>query len=190
MLTERIDFVAKHRKRMVADAEKETQRARDRYLNAIAEAERARDDLIGLRETTIWAALFSSDTLASMAPTHVLVAGRRRETERHGFGSAQPAQPIFDLLRSDSDVYLSVSTREHAAAMQGTSTAALSDNEAMWQGSPKDVERNRRERERLIAAGGSPTVDALALLEAQRYGLPPLGSDWTGTYAATSGCTR
>ena len=53
VLTERIDLVAKHRKRLVADAEQETQRAHYRYLDAIAEAERARDELIGLRETTV-----------------------------------------------------------------------------------------------------------------------------------------
>jgi hypothetical protein len=37
--------------------------------------------------------------------------------------------------------------------------------------------RRKRERERLRAAGGSTTVDALALLEAQRHGIAPIGSD-------------
>ena len=58
----------------------------------------------------------------------------------------------------------------------GTTTAALTGNEAMWSGSDEDQARKRRDRDRLIAAGGSPTVDALALLEAQRHGTPPIGS--------------
>jgi hypothetical protein len=44
--------------------------------------------------------------------------------------------------------------------MQGTTTAGLTGDEAMWSGSPEDVERQRRERERLRKAGGNPTVDA------------------------------
>jgi hypothetical protein len=61
--------------------------------------------------------------------------------------------------------------------MQGITTAALTGDEAMWSGSDEDLARQKRERERLAAAGGSTTVDALKLLEAQRHGVQPLGSD-------------
>jgi hypothetical protein len=60
--------------------------------------------------------------------------------------------------------------------MQGVSTAELTGDEAMWAESDADLARRKRERERLLAAGGNTTVDALKLLEAQRAGTPPLGS--------------
>ena len=60
--------------------------------------------------------------------------------------------------------------------MAGTTPAGLTGDEAMWADSDEDKERQRRERERLRAEGGSTTVDALKHLEAQRHGLPPLGS--------------
>ena len=52
----------------------------------------------------------------------------------------------------------------------------MTGDEAIWSGSPEDVERQRRERERLRAAGDSTTVDALKHPEVERHGLPPLGS--------------
>jgi hypothetical protein len=121
VLVERIAYVERHRKRLVADAERETEEARVRYLAAVAEAEAARADLIGLNETRVWASVFPSDTLATYAPSHNLVAGRRRETERHGFQSAVVASAVFDLLRSDAEVFRTVTTREQAAAMRRAS---------------------------------------------------------------------
>jgi hypothetical protein len=87
-----------------------------------------------------------------------------------------PATSIFGLLRDDATIFASISTRPQAAVMAGVSEAALSDTSAMWAESDEAEAWRRRERERLIAAGGSTTVDALALLEAQRHGLPPIGS--------------
>ena len=61
--------------------------------------------------------------------------------------------------------------------MAGVSEAALSDDQALWQNSDEDLARQKRERERLVAAGGNPNVDALALPKAQRSGVPPIGSE-------------
>lgn len=75
VLEERIEFVAKHRKRLVRDAERETEKAKAHYLTLIEELERAREELVGVRETAVWAALFPSEALASMAPTYSLAGG-------------------------------------------------------------------------------------------------------------------
>jgi hypothetical protein len=40
----------------------------------------------------------------------------------------------------------------------------------MWAGSEADLARQEREKEQLVAAGGSTSIDALKLLEAQRFG--------------------
>jgi hypothetical protein len=178
VLEERIAFVDKHRKRLVRDAERETEQAKGRYLEAVDELEQVREQLVGLRETTVWASLFPSETLATMAPSHALVGGRRRESEQHLPGTGQvPAHAVLALLRADAEYCASVSTVEQAAAMQRVSTAELTTREAMWADSDADLARRKREKERLLAAGGSTTVDALKLLEAQRSGLAPLGSD-------------
>ena len=60
--------------------------------------------------------------------------------------------------------------------MKGITTAELTGVEAMWAGSDADLAWQKREKERLIGAGGRTTVDALKLLEAQRSGLGPIGS--------------
>jgi hypothetical protein len=60
--------------------------------------------------------------------------------------------------------------------MKGITTAELTGDEAMWAGSDADLAWQKREKERLIGAGGRTTVDALKLLEAQRSGLGPIGS--------------
>jgi hypothetical protein len=116
--------------------------------------------------------------LASYAPSHALVGGRPRETARHLASVEQSiaAPNAFSLLRADAEHFGQVSTRDQAAAMQGVSTAELTGDEAMWAESDADLARRKRERERLLAAGGNTTVDALKLLEAQRAGTPPLGS--------------
>lgn len=150
ILEERIAFVDKHRKRLVHDADDETQRARAHYVDAIAELERARAELIGLRETTVWASLYPSDTLQSHPPTHALAGGGRRASERRGFQSAVPAPAVFDLLRDDADHLATVATAEQAAAIHGVSRAALSGDQAMWAGSDEDGAFQKRERERLI----------------------------------------
>ena len=178
LLDEKVAYVEKHRKRLVRDAERETTKARDRYLSAIAEVERARDDVVELRQTTVWVSLYPSPSLQTVAPANDLAGGRRKETERHlpGAKFALPVAAILGLLREDAAYVASVSTVEQAAELAGISEGTLTGRHAVWSGSDEDRARRAREREALIAAGGSPVVDSLKLLEAQRYGLPPLGS--------------
>jgi hypothetical protein len=172
VLEERIAFVERHRKRLVRDAEREAEQAQARYLEAVELLAQAREELVGLRETTVWAALYPSETLTTMAPSHALVGGRRRELEQHlpGVQGELPAHAVLAALRADAEYLAAVSTVEQAAAMQGITTAELTTRKAMWAGSDADLARQKREKEQLIAAGGRTTVDALKLLEAQRFG--------------------
>jgi hypothetical protein len=52
----------------------------------------------------------------------------------------------------------------------GLSEPATPLTEAMWSESPEHNAWQKRERERIRAAGASTTVDALKLLEAERFG--------------------
>ena len=54
-------FVERHRSRLVGEADKATQGARDRYARAIEEAEAARDELIDYRAASLWANLFPGE---------------------------------------------------------------------------------------------------------------------------------
>jgi hypothetical protein len=100
VLAERIEFVERHRKRLVADAERETEQAKTRYLELVDQAEQARAALIELRETSIWAALYPSEVLATFAPSHALVGGHPRETARHlsSVEQSSAAPAAFSLL--------------------------------------------------------------------------------------------
>lgn len=112
----------------------------------------ARDELVGLRETVVWAALYPSELLRTFAPSHVLVGGRRAEVERHlNIPNQLPVHGVVDVLRADAEHFSTVSTVEQAAAMQGVSRAELKGDEAMWAGSDADLAAPKREKEQLRA---------------------------------------
>lgn len=154
VLEEKIAFVHRHRKRLVKDVERAIQETKQRYLESVNELEQARDELIGLNETRVWAALFGdrSDLLRTFAPTHALVGARQRETQRHvpELKGGLAAHAVLGLLRADAEHFAAVATVEQAAAMQGVSKGALTQDEAMWANSDEDVAWQKREKERLI----------------------------------------
>jgi len=172
VLEERIAFVAKHRKRLVKDAERAIDVVRKRYLELVAELEQVREELIGLNESRLWAELFPSELLATYAPAVELVGGRRQVTLRHMHFAKQgiPANGTFALLRADAEHFATVATLDQKAAIEGVSTAELTGDGASWAGSDADLAQKKREKERIIAAGGRTTVDALKHLEAERFG--------------------
>jgi len=151
VLEEKIDFVRKHRKRLVQDAEQATGEARERYLRLVDELAQVREELIGLRTTTVWAQVFPSETLASQPPHAALMGGRLNEQEQHlpGLKRELPVYALLALLRADADYFSTVSTIEQAAIMQNTTPKALKGG-AMWAGSEEDVAWQKRDKERLI----------------------------------------
>ena len=176
VLNEKIALVTKRRRSLVRDAERAVDAAKKKYLDAVDAVVAARAELVDANQSRIWACCFPNDVLQTYPPDHVMVSGRRRESERNGFTSAVPATSIFGLLRDDAQVFTTITTRDQQAQMQGVSTAALSGDEAMWDDSDEAEAWRKRERERLRQAGATTSVDALALLEVQRHGVPPLGT--------------
>lgn len=152
VLEERIAFVQRHRKRLVLDAERATEQAKQRYLELVEEIAKTREELVGLRETSVWASLYPSETLQTFAPSHVLVGGRRKATEQHLPDAKQPipAHAVLGLLRADAEHFATVQTLEQAAEAKGVSTAELTGDEAMWAGSDADKAWQKRDRERRI----------------------------------------
>ncbi len=139
VIEEKLAYVRKHRGRLARDAERATGEARERVLRAVDEYEKAREELVGLRQTAVWANCFPSETLASHPPHAALLGGRNREAEQHlpGLKRELPVYALLALLRADANYFSTVSTIEQAAVMQGTSVEALKGG-AMWAGSEED----------------------------------------------------
>jgi len=151
---ERALFVSRNRRRLVKEATRETESARARYLAKVDEAEQARGELIANRQTEIWAAIYPADELASQPASHALCGGLQRPVEAAipGLKLQLPAFAVFTLLREDGRHLTSIATTEQAALLRDTTVAALTGREAIWSGSPEDLERERREKERARAA--------------------------------------
>jgi hypothetical protein len=78
LLDERVAFVVKRRKSLVRDGDKATAEKLDQYLALVDALEQAREELIALRQTTLWAALFPSETLGTDPPFSPSVSQTQR----------------------------------------------------------------------------------------------------------------
>jgi hypothetical protein len=95
LLRERADHVAKHRKQLAADVAKEVAAARARYESHIGGIEAARSDLLDMRATQVWIALFPHDALQSQPPfTSNLARGVGRHTTGRSRGSEAHCPPL------------------------------------------------------------------------------------------------
>lgn len=150
---EKVAFVTRHRRRLVKDAARETESARDRYLTLVGELEQARDELVATRQTEVWASIYPSDTLVSQPPTLALCGGLLRPVEEAipGLKHQLPAHAVLKLLRSDATHLSTVSTVDQAAEIQSTTAGVLTGRGALWAGSEEDLERQQREKERARA---------------------------------------
>jgi hypothetical protein len=166
VLEERIDFIGKHRKRLVRDADRATEKARARYDELVDELAQVREELIQHRQTSVWAAaIFPHQSLVSLPPCDALLGGRLRATEEHlpGLKRELPAHSVFALLHADADYCASVATVEQAAAIEGVSPSVLRSSDAIWERSPEHEERQRREKEaamkRYASEWGQPPAE-------------------------------
>ena len=134
-LRKRAEHVVRNRDRFVRDVQKAIAKKAEEQRKRIDELEQDRQELLDLRETQVWAALFPSELVTSSPPTGTIVGANKRAQEQHlpGVTWGLEAARIFALLREDIDFCASVSTLEQAAAMQGKTTAALTGREAQWQ---------------------------------------------------------
>ena len=90
VLDEKAEYVERHRKRLVRDADKATFEARARYLEAIDAVAAAREELADLRASALWAALYVPRPAAAAGaagravrqPAPAVAAGRVRRPGR------------------------------------------------------------------------------------------------------------
>ncbi|HXH89379.1 MAG TPA: hypothetical protein VNI55_12330 [Gaiellaceae bacterium] len=149
VLAEKVDYVSRHRARLVKEAEKATREAHVRYSALIAELEAAREELRDSRQSVLWAALHPSETLNASFPTHIAL-GRAKPVEAAlpGYRSQIALQSLIGLLKADADLLAEAISTEQLEALGRKSDASVT---AVWAGSDEDRDRERSEKERRIA---------------------------------------
>ena len=140
-LRERAEHIERNRSKMVADIRKAVEETVGRYLRLVDELEAARADLLDLRRTEVWAAIFPHESLASEPATLPLVGAKKELQRRHlpGIETGLAAHAVFALLRDDARFCSTVATVDQAAAEQGVTSRKLTGREAGWQQGEPDL---------------------------------------------------
>jgi hypothetical protein len=148
ILAEKDAFVAKHRGRLVKDADKATQAARERYKQAVAVLRGAREELIAMREAAVWAALYPREEVTHSLPTTALMAGLRNPSRHHlGVDFQLSAQQVFGALEADADILSTL-----AAPGQAEALGRPDPKKALWGNSDEARERDKQEKQQAIDA--------------------------------------
>lgn len=148
LLAERVEFVDRHRSRLVKDAEQATATARAEYERLIDELEAARRELVDATATTTWAKLFPHSSLASTLPTSLLLVGRRLDRHVPGYGGQISVDNLRQLLLEDARLLVEAAPADQVGAHRGQSEQAVLGREAEWGGGgPK---RQQTERQQAI----------------------------------------
>jgi hypothetical protein len=134
LLAERAVHVEKNRKRMLGDMREEVEAAASEYRALIDQLEETRRELLELRATEVWTAIYPSETLASEPSTQSLVGAKKslQAPLLPGLESGLVASSVFALLRADVRFCESVATTEQAALEQGTTVGRLRKSDARW----------------------------------------------------------
>ncbi len=146
---DKAQFVAKHRRRLVQDADKATQKARERYTRALEDAEEARAELVDCRAAALWAAFYPSE-LANQAPgdTAAVALNLRRPIEAAlQLTSRLAAAGVFRVLQSDAEVLAEAMTRDQALEL---GAADPHEGAAIWTNTPDGQEELRKERQEAL----------------------------------------
>lgn len=151
VLAEKTEFVEKHRGRLVKDADKATGEAHERVLQLVAELEQARADLVELRTTAVFAALFPSE-FAGRGPNPSLLAGglAKPVKETLGINIRVETARLLDALRADADYWREATTADQRLAMQGldpNNRAHQLRGLAWVEGTPEGNEIERAEKQ-------------------------------------------
>jgi hypothetical protein len=168
LFEERAAYVVTKRKSLVRDADRATQKRLARCLALLDELEQAREDLIALRQSTVWAALYPSEALANEPPfSNALAGGRQSIQQKHLPGVSKSmliAGNVLALLRDDVRHCAAALTVEQAAEISGGSSASIAGKDAAWQDRKFELEQERRQKQAAIEA------------YTKEWGIPP--SEW------------
>ena len=140
-------YVQRHRKRLVADARRERDAAKDRYLALVSQLADARDELRATAQTLLWTALYPHPSLAS-DPDLTHLAGGQMQALRQampGVTASLTVANVVALLELDAQVVSAARSREQQAAVAGVDLRQLEVG-AHWQQTPEGLEFERAEK--------------------------------------------
>jgi hypothetical protein len=148
--TELADFVVRHRPRLVDDVDRETEETKRRYLDTVAELERLRGELRGLRQTARWTMLFPDELAVAPVGNEAMLALGLLKPVAATLGVTQQVAiaSVFDALRADADTITERLTVEQRKEL-GLGAAPTPEREAMWHDDPAYQEWAKEQRERL-----------------------------------------
>lgn len=113
--TDKENYVRKHRSRLVREADKATREARQRYEQAIEEAEQARNDLVAAREASLWASFFPGELMIHRPDMAAIATSLRKPVEAAlQVKTRLAADGVFRVLRSDAEILETSMTRDQA----------------------------------------------------------------------------
>jgi hypothetical protein len=153
ILAEKERFVEKHRGRLVKDADEATAQARERCEQLIAQLRQARQELIEIREASIWAQLFPRAETSHGLPAAALMAGLRAPTSHLLVLTSQlAADAVFRALEADAQILTTLVAPGQVEALGGR-TAGERCGRSPPRRAPRKRRRNRRRSRRTRASG-------------------------------------
>jgi hypothetical protein len=148
ILAEKERFVEKHRGRLVKDADEATAQARERCEQLIAQLREARQELIEIREASIWAQLFPREETSHGLPAAALMAGLRAPTSHLlGLTSQVAADAVFRALEADAQILTSL-----VAPGQVEALGRADGRRAVWEKSAEGRAAEKQEKQAAIEA--------------------------------------
>lgn len=148
LLAEKTAYVEKHRKRLVAEANKQTETEHAAYLSLLDNLSAARERLHDARSSALWAALYPDPSMVATMPTAIALGLAKPVGEAlPGYRAQLQPERLWQLLRTDADLLRSALTTEQRTQL-GHTDPPLS----VWAGTPEANEQERREKQERIEA--------------------------------------
>jgi hypothetical protein len=185
-LAQKVAFVEKHRRRLVADAEKEAAAAHARLVGLVDEIEQAREELAELRATSVWASLYPHEQ-AGREPRMTMVGGGLTAAfpKEFGIGHQVEYRRLLETVRKDADWLLdAAATNEQRALLENRDPRQRPG--VVWEQSPEAQQERRAEVDEIVRAfvaewGREPTESEFhAFVNSRRNGIPGLTERETG----------
>ena len=149
---QRAEYVAKHRQRLVEEANRHVEEKRARASEALEQYEQARAALVEARSVSLWASLYPDGEAAREPSFGALAGGLRRVGEKLGLQQSTAVELIIAALQEDIAWCASAATREQRAKIDPRPVTA-----GEWRRDARTGEwvRVDRERDRALEAAGS-----------------------------------
>jgi len=142
-------FVRQHRKRLFTDAEKATEAAQARYLEAIDSLATIREEIRSARQAAIYAQIFPSANTGSEPPSS-LVAGRLDVMQKliPGLNTPLTLAGVQAMLREDATYCASAATSAQASEIAGRDVTQPTAEQggAVWTATDEGREAETAER--------------------------------------------